>query len=196
MQLKIADKLIYSKWREAVGGNVKAIITGSAACQVKLLRMFTAAQMIVMEGFGLTETSPVVSVNSYEEAGRKFGTTGVSIGNQTIKIAEDGEILCQGKNIMMGYYKLPEQTAEAIKDGWFHTGDIGILDEGKYLKITDRKKELFKLSAGKYIAPQLIENKVKESSLIEQIMVVGSNEKFVGALIVPNIQTIKDHFTL
>ncbi len=194
IQLAIADKLIYSKWRAAVGGEVKAIITGSAACQVKLLKLFTAAKMIVMEGFGLTETSPVVTVNSYEEAGRKFGTTGVSIGNQTVKIAEDGEILCQGKNVMMGYYKLPEQTAEVLKDGWFHTGDIGVMDEGKYLKITDRKKELFKLSAGKYIAPQVIENKVKESAFIEQIMVVGSNEKFVGALIVPNLQMIKEYF--
>jgi long-chain acyl-CoA synthetase len=195
IQLAIADKLIYSKWRAAVGGNVKAIITGSAACQVKLLKMFTAAKMVVMEGYGLTETSPVVTVNSYEESGRKFGTTGVGIGNQLIKFAEDGEILCQGKHIMMGYYKLPTQTAEALQNGWFHTGDIGIMDEGKYLKITDRKKELFKLSAGKYIAPQLIENKVKESSLIEQIMVLGSNEKFVGALVVPNIQAVKDFFS-
>jgi long-chain acyl-CoA synthetase len=196
LKLKIADKLIFSKWRAAIGGNVKAIITGSAACQVKLLKMFTAANMVVMEGFGLSETSPVVSVNSYQEAGRKFGTTGCGLNNQLIKIAEDGEILCKGKHIMMGYYKLPEQTAEAIKDGWFHTGDIGVLEDGKYLKITDRKKELFKLSAGKYIAPQVIENKIKESALIEQIMVVGSNEKFVGALIVPNIQIIKEHFAL
>ncbi len=194
LQRSIADKLVYSKWREAIGGEVKAIITGSAACQMRLQKIFTCAKMVVMEGYGLTETSPVVTVNTYEEAGRAFGTIGVPIKGQEVKLAFDKEIICSGKHVMMGYFKHPELTAEAIKDGWFHTGDIGEWVDGKYLKITDRKKELFKLSAGKYIAPQLIENKMKESTFIEQIMVLGSNEKFVGALIVPSIKNIIDHF--
>ena len=195
IQLAIADKLIYAKWREAVGGKIKAIITGSAACQVKLLRLFTAAKIIVMEGYGLTETSPVISVNRFEEENREFGTVGTIINDVEVKIALDGEIICKGPNIMMGYYKHPELTEEVIKEGWFHTGDIGEIRDGKFLKITDRKKEIFKLSAGKYIAPLAIENKMKESPFIEQIMVVGSNEKFAGALIVPAIDKIKDYFS-
>lgn len=194
IQLAIADRLIYSKWRDAVGGKIKAIVTGSAACQVKLLRVFTAAKIIVMEGYGLTETAPVISVNRFEEEDREFGTVGTIIDDVEVKIAPDGEIICRGPNIMMGYYKHPELTDEVIKDGWFHTGDIGEIKQGKFLKITDRKKEIFKLSAGKYIAPLAIENKMKESPFIEQIMVVGSNEKFAGALIVPAIDKIKDYF--
>lgn len=194
LQLKIADVLIYKKWREAIGGNIKAIITGSAACQVKLLKLFTAANIIVMEGYGLTETSPVVSVNRYQSEGRMFGTIGKIINNVEVKIADDGEILCKGPNIMMGYYKHPELTEEVIKDGWFYTGDIGTLINQKFLKITDRKKEIFKISGGKYIAPLPLENKMKESPYIEQIMVVGQNEKFAGALIVPAIEKIKEYF--
>jgi long-chain acyl-CoA synthetase len=195
IQLAIADKLVYVKWRDAVGGKIKAIVTGSAACQVKLLRLFTAAKIIVMEGYGLTETAPVISVNRFEENNRQFGTVGTIIKDVEVKIGEDGEIICRGPNIMMGYYKHQDLTDEVIKDSWFHTGDIGEIREGKFLKITDRKKEIFKLSAGKYIAPLAIENKMKESPFIEQIMVVGSNEKFAGALIVPAIEKIKDYFS-
>ena len=189
----IADSLVFSKWREAIGNKARAIVTGSAACQVKLLRVFTAAKIIVMEGYGLTETSPVISVNTFEKEGRKFGTVGRAIQNVEVKIADDGEILFRGDNVMKGYYKNEEATNSVIKDGWLHTGDIGVYEDG-YLKITDRKKELFKISGGKYIAPLPLENKIKESPFIEQIMVVGSNEKFVGALIVPAIQNLKDYF--
>ncbi len=191
----VADKLVYSKWREAVGGNVKAIVTGSAACQVKLLRIFTAAKLIVMEGYGLTETSPVISVNTYETHGRKFGTVGKVIKNVEVKIAEDGEILFKGDNVMIGYYKNEKATNEMLQNGWLHTGDIGEYSEDGFLKITDRKKELFKISGGKYVAPLPLENKMKESPFIEQIMVVGSNEKFVGALIVPSLMNLKEHFS-
>jgi long-chain acyl-CoA synthetase len=192
IQRAIANKLVYSKWREAIGGNVKAIITGSAACQVRLLKVFAAAEIIIMEGYGLTETSPVVTVNRHEAPGRCFGTVGMPMPDQEVRIAEDGEIICKGDHVMLGYYKRPDLTNEVIKNGWFHTGDIGVWHETKYLKITDRKKELFKLSAGKYIAPQVLENRLKESAIIEQIMVVGNNQKFVGALIVPNMQAVKD----
>jgi long-chain acyl-CoA synthetase len=194
-QLSIADKLVFSKWREAIGGKVKAIVTGSAACQVRLLRLFTAAKIVVMEGYGLTETSPVISVNRFEEENRRLGTVGPVVKDVEVKIAEDGEIICRGPNISPGYYKHPDLSAEVLKDGWFHTGDIGVMVEGKFLKITDRKKEIFKISGGKYIAPLPIENKMKESDFIEQIMVVGSNEKFAGALIVPAFDKIKDHFS-
>lgn len=194
MKLNLADKLVFTKWREAIGGKAKAIVTGSAACQVKLLRVFTAAKIIVMEGYGLTETSPVISVNTYEPNGRKFGTVGKVIKNVEVKIAEDGEILFKGDNVMLGYYKNQEATDGVIKDGWLHTGDIGVYSDDGFLKITDRKKELFKISGGKYIAPLPLENKIKESPFIEQIMVVGSNEKFVGALIVPAIQNLKEYF--
>ncbi len=191
IQLAIADKLVYSKWRQAVGGELKAIITGSAACQIKLIRMFTAAKLIVMEGYGLTETSPVISINRFEEKDRKFGTVGPIISDIEVKIAEDGEILFKGPNLMMGYYKHPELTEQVIINGWFHTGDIGEIIDGRFLKITDRKKELFKISGGKYVAPLPLESKIKESPFIDQIMVVGSNEKFVGALIVPNKSKLK-----
>jgi long-chain acyl-CoA synthetase len=197
-QLGIANKIIFNKWREALGGNVKAIITGSAACQVKLLRVFSAAKIPVLEGYGLTETSPVISVNRMEPAGRMFGTVGTLIDNVEVKIEEDGEIVCKGPNVMLGYYKRPDLTAETITNGWFHTGDIGVLIENeknpaaKFLKITDRKKEIFKTSGGKYVAPQPIENKMKESKWIEQMMVTGADQKFTGALIVPAFGALKE----
>jgi len=187
-KLKIADKLIFTKWREALGGNVKIIVSGSAALQPRLARVFWAAGFSVLEGYGLTETSPVIAVNNLNTNEIMFGTVGPVIsGGVEVKIAEDGEILCKGPNVMIGYYKQPELTREVLtEDGWFHTGDIGELVDGKFLKITDRKKEMFKLSSGKYIAPQVIENKLKESIFIEQAMVVGENEKFASALISPN----------
>jgi long-chain acyl-CoA synthetase len=195
LQLAIANKLIFSKWREALGGNIKAIITGAAACQVKLLKIFTSARIVIMEGYGLTETSPVISVNRYVEKNRMFGTVGPLIKNVEVKIAEDGEILCKGPNIMMGYYKRPDLTAEVMKDGWFHTGDIGTMVDGRFLKITDRKKEIFKTSGGKFVAPLPIENKMKESRWIEQIMVVGAERKFTGALIVPAFNVLREWCT-
>lgn len=191
-KLKIARKLIFSKWREALGGKVNAIASGSAALQPRLARIFLAAGIDVLEGYGLTETSPVVSVNCHSK-GIRIGTVGALIDEVEVKIAADGEILVKGPNVMMGYYNLPEATAEAIdSEGWFHTGDIGEFVEGKFLKITDRKKEIFKTSGGKYIVPQAMENKFKESRFIEQIMVIGEGEKFPSALIVPNYVFVKD----
>ncbi len=192
LKLSIANKLIFSKWREGLGGNIVCIVTGGAACQVRLIRIFTAARIPIMEGYGLTETSPVISVNRFEESGRKFGTVGPLISGVEVKIAEDGEILCKGPNVMMGYYKRPDLTAQDITDGWYHTGDIGTLDANNFLKITDRKKELFKTSGGKYVAPLAIENKLKESPFIEQVMLVGADRKFVSALIVPSFPNLKD----
>ena len=192
IQLAIANKIIFSKWREALGGNVKAIVTGAAACQVRLLKVFTAAKIVIMEGYGLTETSPVISVNHFEAENRKFGTVGRVIQNVEVKLAEDGEICCKGSNVMLGYYKRPDLTAECIdSEGWFHTGDIGIWTEDRFLKITDRKKEIFKTTGGKYVAPQPIENKMKESPFIEQMMVVGAERKFTAALIVPAFVNLK-----
>lgn len=191
-QLALANKLVFSKWREGLGGDVKCIVTGGAACQVRLIRIFTAAQITIMEGYGLTETSPVIAVNRFEEQNRMFGTVGPLIDGVMVKIAEDGEILSQGPNIMMGYYKRPDLTAEVFQDGWFCTGDIGTMVEDKFLKITDRKKELFKTSGGKYVAPLPIENRLKESMFIEQALVVGPEQKFVGALIVPSFPNLKD----
>lgn len=190
-QLALANKLIFSKWREALGNNIQCIVSGGAACQVRLIRIFTAAKIIIMEGYGLTETSPVIAVNGFSEEDRMFGTVGPLIDNVEVKIAEDGEILCKGPNVMMGYYKRPDLTAEVMNEGWFATGDIGILVDNKFLKITDRKKELFKTSGGKYVAPLPIENKLKESPLIEQVMLVGSEKKFVGALIVPSFPNLR-----
>jgi long-chain acyl-CoA synthetase len=191
-QLALANKLIFKKWREGLGGKVKAIVTGAAACQVRLLRVFTAGKMVIMEGYGLTETSPVIAVNRFNESGRRFGTVGPVIKGVEVKLEEDGEICCKGDNVMMGYYKRPDLTAEVIdKDGYFHTGDIGVMQEGKFLKITDRKKEIFKTSGGKYVAPQPIENKMKESKFIEQMIVVGPERKFAGALIVPSFENLK-----
>ena len=191
IQLSIADKLIFKKWREALGDRVICIISGGAACQVRLLRIFTAARIPIMEGYGLTETSPVISVNRFEEKGRMFGSVGPLIPNVEVKFAEDGEILCKGPNIMMGYYKHPEWTAEVMEGNWFKTGDIGMM-VGKFLKITDRKKEIFKTSGGKYVAPMAVENKLKESKFIENIIVIGAGEKFVSALIVPAFTNLKN----
>ncbi|HEX7902342.1 MAG TPA: long-chain fatty acid--CoA ligase [Chitinophagaceae bacterium] len=194
MQLAIANKLVFSKWREALGGNIRAIVTGSAACQVKLLKIFTAAKIVIMEGYGLTETSPVISVNRFLEKGRMFGTVGPLIKDVEVKMAEDGEILCKGPNVMMGYYKRSDLTDEVMKDGWFSTGDIGTIVDNKFLKITDRKKEIFKTSGGKYVAPLPIENKMKESRWIEQMIVVGADRKFAGALIVPSYPALKEWY--
>src|SRR5665213_1936042 len=190
IQLSIADKLIFKKWREALGNRIVCIISGGAACQVRLIRIFTAARIPIMEGYGLTETSPVISVNRFEEKGRMFGSVGPLIPNVEVKFAEDGEILCKGPNIMMGYYKHPEWTAEVMEEDWFKTGDIGIM-VGKFLKITDRKKEIFKTSGGKYVAPMAVENKLKESRFIENIMILGAGEKFVSALIIPSFANLK-----
>ena len=190
-QLALANKIIFNKWREGLGNNLNCIVSGGAACQVRLIRIFTAAKIPVLEGYGLTETSPVISVNGYDIKDRKFGSVGPIIKDVSVKIAEDGEILCKGPNVMMGYYKRPDLTAEAFTDGWYHTGDIGMLDN-RFLKITDRKKELFKTSGGKYVAPLPIENKLKESMLVEQVMVIGAEKKFVGALIVPSFSNLKD----
>ena len=191
-KLGIARKLIFSKWQEALGGEVKAIASGSAALQPRLARMFMAAGIPVLEGYGLTETSPVISVNCLKK-GVRVGTVGPLLSNVQVKFAEDGEILVKGPNVMMGYYNLPEKTKEDIdEDGWFHTGDIGMMVEDKFLKITDRKKEIFKTSGGKYIVPQAMENKFKESRFIEQIMVVGEGEKFPAAYIVPNFAFIRE----
>ncbi len=192
IQLAIANKLVFSKWRAALGEKVKAIVTGSAPCQVRLIRIFTAAKIVIMEGYGLTETSPVISVNRFVEKNRCFGTIGPLISGVEVKIAEDGELCCKGDNVMMGYYKQSNLTSEVIKDGWFYTGDIATWVDNKFLKITDRKKEIFKTSGGKWVAPQPIENKMKESNLIEQIMVVGPNRKFTAALIVPAFHNLKD----
>ena len=191
-KLKIARKLIFSKWQEALGGNVRAIASGAAALQPRLARIFMAAEIPILEGYGLTETSPVISVNGLE-SGIKFGTVGTTIEGVEVKIAEDGEILAKGPNIMMGYYNQPEKTKEVLDDdGWFHTGDIGEIVDGKYLKITDRKKEIFKTSGGKYIIPQVMENKFKESRFIEQIMVIGEGEKHPAALIVPSYDFLRE----
>jgi long-chain acyl-CoA synthetase len=191
MQLALANKLIFSKWREGLGNNIRCIVTGGAACQVRLIRIFTAGRIIIMEGYGLTETSPVISVNRYDEKDRMFGSVGPLIANVEVKIAEDGEILCKGPNVMVGYYKRPDLTAEVITDDWFHTGDIGMIVENRFLKITDRKKELFKTSGGKYVAPLPVENKLKESPYIEQVMIVGPERKFVGALIIPSFPNLR-----
>jgi long-chain acyl-CoA synthetase len=192
MQLKVANKLIFSKWREALGGNVKAIVSGGAALNPRLARIFWAARIPVLEGYGLTETSPVISVNTLDPNGMAIGSVGRVIEGVTVKIAEDGEILCKGPNVMMGYYKRDDLTREVIDtDGWFHTGDIGEF-VGDKLKITDRKKEIFKTSGGKYIAPQNIENKLKESRFIEQAMVIGENQKFAAALVVPAFAFVRD----
>jgi long-chain acyl-CoA synthetase len=188
MKLKIADKLVFSKWREALGGNVQLIVAGGAALQPRLGVIFTAAGIPVAEGYGMTESSPVISANRHPSTGDiRIGTVGPPIEGVEVMIAHDGEILVKGPNVMAGYYKEPEMTREVIdEEGWLHTGDIGIMLEGRYLKITDRKKEMFKLSSGKYVAPQIIENKLKESNFIEQVMVVGENQKFASAIISPD----------
>jgi long-chain acyl-CoA synthetase len=191
-KLKVARKLIFSKWQEALGGNLKAIASGSAALQPRLARVFNAAGCPVMEGYGLTETAPVVTVNDMRNGGFRIGSVGKVLPDTEIKIAEDGEILVKGPQVMQGYYKDPEQTAEVLKNGYFHTGDIGEIDSDGFLKITDRKKSMFKTSGGKYVAPQLIENEMKQSSFIEQILVVGDGEKMPAALIQPNWDWVHD----
>ena len=190
-QLKLANKLIFSKWREALGGNLKAIASGSAPLQPRLARVFNAAGIPVMEGYGLTETSPVISVNDMRNHGFKVGTVGKPLRETEVKIAEDGEILVKGPQIMLGYYKDQKQTDDVLKNGYFHTGDIGEIDNEGFLKITDRKKEIFKTSGGKYIAPQTIENVMKQSRFIEQIMVIGEGEKMPAALIQPDFEFLK-----
>lgn len=191
-RLKIARKLIFSKWQEALGGNLQVMVSGSAALQSRLTRVFAAADIPVMEGYGLTETSPVIAVNDMRNGLFRIGTVGKVIPNVEVKIAEDGEILCKGPNVMMGYYKDPEKTAEVMTGDYFHTGDIGEVDKDGFLKITDRKKEMFKTSGGKYIAPQLIENAMKQSLFIEQIMVIGEGEKMPAAFIQPNFDFVKE----
>ncbi|MGI4867913.1 MAG: AMP-dependent synthetase/ligase [Janthinobacterium lividum] len=191
-ELALANKLIFNKWREALGGNLRCIVSGGGALQPRLARVFWAAQIRVMEGYGLTETSPVIAVNGYEPENNAIGTVGPLIDNMEVKIAEDGEILTRSASVMKGYYNKPELTAKEIDaDGWFHTGDIGEFVSGRFLKITDRKKEMFKTSGGKYIAPQVIENKMKEDPLIEQLMVVGADRKFPAALIIPAFDELK-----
>jgi long-chain acyl-CoA synthetase len=191
LQLKLANKLIFNKWRDALGGNILALISGGAALQSRLARVFWAARMPVLEGYGLTETSPVIAVNGLDFGAAKFTTVGKAIKDVQIKIADDGEILCKGPNVMQGYYNRPDLSDEVLdNDGFFHTGDIGELLEGQYLRITDRKKEIFKTAGGKYIAPQVLENKFKESPYIEQMIVIGENERFPAALILPNFAAI------
>lgn len=193
LQLKLANKLVFSKWREALGGKVVGIVSGGSALQPRLAKVFHAARIIVLEGYGLTETSPVIAVNNFTPNSIKIGTVGPVINNVELKFAEDGEICVKGPNVMLGYYKHPDLTAEAIDaEGWFHTGDIGVLVDDRFLKITDRKKEMFKTSGGKYITPQIMENKLKESRFIEQAMVIGENEKFPAAFIVPAFAFLKE----
>jgi long-chain acyl-CoA synthetase len=191
-QLKIARKLIFSKWKEGLGGNLDLMVSGSAALQTRLARVFAAAEIPVMEGYGLTETSPVISVNDVRNFGFRVGTVGKVIDGVTVKIAEDGEILCKGPNVMMGYYKDEKLTSEVMTDDFFHTGDIGEFDADGFLRITDRKKEMFKTSGGKYIAPQLIENTMKQSRFIEQIMVIGDGQKMPAAFIQPSFDFVKE----
>ncbi len=191
-KLGLARKLIFSKWQEALGNNMKVIASGSAALQPRLARVFNAAGLPVMEGYGLTETSPVISVNDVRNKGFKIGTVGKILPETEVKIAEDGEILVKGPQVMQGYYKDEEKTKEALKDGYFHTGDIGEIDSEGFLRITDRKKEMFKTSGGKYVAPQLIENAMKQSRFIEQIMVIGEGEKMPAAFIQPNFEFLRD----
>lgn len=191
-KLKIARKLIFSKWQEGLGGELELLVSGSAALQSRLTKVFCAANIPVMEGYGLTETSPVISVNDMRNGGFRVGTVGKVLDGVEVKIAEDGEILCKGPNVMIGYYKDETQTAEVLKDGYFHTGDIGEIDADGFLKITDRKKEMFKTSGGKYIAPQVLENTFKQSRFIEQIMVIGDGEKMPAAFIQPNFEFVRE----
>lgn len=191
-QQKLADKLVFIKWREALGGKMRVVVSGGAALQPRLAKVFTSSGIPILEGYGLTETSPVISVNTFNPNGRCFGTVGLPIENVQVMIADDGEILCKGPNVMKGYYKQPEMTAEVIdKDGWFHTGDTGKLEPHGHLRITGRKKEIFKTSLGKYISPQVLENKFKESPFIDGIVILGENQKYAAALIVPDFNYLK-----
>jgi len=191
-QLKVARKLVFSKWKLALGGNLDLMVSGSAALQPRLAKVFAAAGIPIMEGYGLTETSPVVSVNDERNGGFRIGTVGKILDHVEVKIAEDGEILVKGPNVMQGYYKDAERTAEVMTGDYFHTGDIGEIDADGFLKITDRKKEMFKTSGGKYIAPTLIENQLKQSRFIDQVMVIGEGEKMPAALIQPNFEFVKE----
>ena len=192
LQLKIARKLIFSKWKAGLGGKLDLIVNGSAALQPRLARVFAAAEIYIMEGYGLSETSPVISVNDIRNNGFRVGTVGRVINHVEVKIAEDGEILCKGPNVMIGYYKDEKLTSETIVNGYFHTGDIGEIDKDGFLKITDRKKEMFKTSGGKYIAPQLLENAIKQSRFVGQIMVIGDGQKMPAALVQPNFDFVKE----
>jgi long-chain acyl-CoA synthetase len=198
LQRKLCDKLVYNKWRDAFGGKIVCIVSGGAALNPRIERVFCCAKITLLQGYGLTETSVAIAANCFGQNNIKFGSVGPVVENVTVKIAEeDGEILMKGPSLMMGYYKNPEATNEAIdKDGWFHTGDVGVLVDNKFLKITDRKKELFKTSAGKYISPVAIENKLKECKFIEQCMVLGEGEKFASALIIPNVINFKEYCKL
>jgi long-chain acyl-CoA synthetase len=191
-KLKIARKLIFSKWQEGLGGELELLVSGSAALQSRLTKVFCAANIPVMEGYGLTETSPVISVNDMRNGGFRVGSVGKVLDGVEVKIAEDGEILCKGPNVMIGYYKDETQTSEVLKNGYFHTGDIGEIDADGFLKITDRKKEMFKTSGGKYVAPQVLENTFKQSRFIEQIMVIGDGEKMPAAFIQPNFEFVRE----
>jgi long-chain acyl-CoA synthetase len=193
LKLQIARKLVFKKVKEALGGNLKLIVSGGSALQTNLQRLFWAFGIRVIEGYGLTETSPVLTVNRLNKPNIRFGTVGIPLDNVKVKIADDGEIIAKGPNVMLGYYKNEEATREVIdEDGWFHTGDAGYFIDGKFLKINGRKKEIFKLSSGKYVSPQLIENKLKSSPLIEHAMVIGENKKFASAIISPNFDYL--HF--
>jgi long-chain acyl-CoA synthetase len=192
VKLWVANLLVFSKWRKAMGGHLKFIVCGSASLHPRLTRIYWAARMPILEAYGLTETSPGITCYRFEPDGVKFGTVGKLLTGVTIKIADDGEVLVKSPGVMMGYYNRPERTAEVMDaEGWFHTGDIGVFEEEKYLRITDRKKEMFKTSGGKYIAPQVIEQKLKESPFIEHIMVVGENRSYPAALIIPNFEYLK-----
>ncbi len=192
-KLRLADRLIFSKWREALGGNVRVVGCGGASLQPRLERVFWAAGIKIINMYGLTETSPIITINSTEKGKVKLGSVGMAIEDVEVKISEDGEILCKGPNVMLGYFNDPEQTKSVFDDeGWFHTGDIGHMEDGKFLMVTDRKKEIFKLSNGKFIAPQIVENIFKESPIIDQIMVIGEHEKFASALISPNFRYFED----
>jgi len=191
-KLALANKLIFSKWREALGGELQTMVSGSAALQPRLTRIFAAAGMQVMEGYGLTETSPVATVNMYADKHFKVGSVGKPINNVEIKIADDGEILIKGPNVMLGYYKDPEKTAEVMTGDYFHSGDKGELDKEGFLKITGRKKEIFKTSGGKYISPALLENEMKQSRFIEQILVIGEGQKMAAAIVQPNFTFVKE----
>ena len=192
LKLAAANNLIFSKWREALGGNLKFILVGAAPLQPKLTRIFWAAGIRIGEGYGLTETSPSVVLSIISKKGIRIGCAGAILEGVSVKIADDGEVLVKGPNVMLGYYKDEAKTKEVIQDGWFHTGDIGEIVEGKYLKITDRKKEMFKTSGGKYVAPGYLENTFKQSIFIEQMAVVGANHKFPAALIIPNFEALED----
>ncbi len=188
LQLKIANKLVFSKWREAFGGNMRSIVSGGAALQPRLSQVYNAAGIPVVEGYGMTESSPVIAVNTYVSGQRKIGTVGPPLKNVEVRISDDGEILVNGPNVMKGYFKDQEMTDQTVVDGWLHTGDVGVIDEDGMLKITGRVKEIFKTSMGKYISPVLLENKIKESPFIDQIIVLGENQKFAAALIVPDFE--------